>query len=270
MARQAIHLVIIDPQNDFMDIPEATLPVMGANADMDRVADLVRRSGHKFDDIHVTMDSHRVIDVGHAAMWQDAHGKNPDPFTLISAQDIEKGVWVPRDPSRRQCMIGYAHSLEAGGKYQIMVWPTHCLIGTPGWCVQKNLMAALQEWERKEFANVDYVTKGSNPWTEHYGALMAEVPDPEDPGTMLNRDVLVMLQEADIVVLSGEALSHCVMATVNQIMNNIGDVSKLVILTDCTSPVGAVPGGPDFPAIAREWLKDVAKQGVRLMKSTDF
>lgn len=270
MAHQAIHLVIIDPQNDFMDIPEATLPVAGANADMDRVADLVRRSGHKFDDIHVTMDSHRVIDVGHAAMWQDAHGKNPDPFTLISAQDIESGVWVPRDPSRRQYMIGYAHSLEAGGKYQIMVWPTHCLIGTPGWCVQKNLMAALQEWERKEFANVDYVTKGSNPWTEHYGGLEAEVPDPSDPTTGLNTRFIQVLQAADLVFLCGEALSHCVRATVTQIMDNIGDVSKLAILTDCTSPVGAVPGGPDFPAIAREWLKDVAKQGVRLMKSTDF
>ena len=79
-----------------------------------------------------------------------------------------------------------------------MVWPTHCLIGTPGWCVQKNLMAALQEWERKEFANVDYVTKGSNPWTEHYGGLEAEVPDPSDPTTGLNTRFIQVLQAADL------------------------------------------------------------------------
>ena len=265
-----VHLVIIDPQNDFMDIPNATLPVVGANADMDRVADLIRRSGHKFEDIHVTMDSHREIDVGHATMWEDARGNNPSPFTLISAQDIEKGTWVPRDRSRRQHMADYAHALEAGGKYQIMVWPTHCLIGTPGWCVQGSLMQALREWERREFANVDYVTKGLNPWTEHYGGLEAEVPDPSDPTTGLNTGLIRVLQMADLVLLCGEALSHCVMATVNQIIANIGDVSKLVILTDCTSPVGAMPDRPDFPAMAKQWLKDIEKQGVRLMKSTDF
>ncbi len=66
------HLVIIDPQNDFMDIiakagdpvglalPDgtqfrSTLPVPGALADMERVAGLITRVGSKLDDIHVTL-----------------------------------------------------------------------------------------------------------------------------------------------------------------------------------------------------------------------
>jgi nicotinamidase/pyrazinamidase len=51
---------------------------------------------------------------------------------------------------------------------------------------------------------------------------MAEVPDPSDPGTALNTNVLQMLAEADIVGVMGEASSHCVRETVLQIANNIG------------------------------------------------
>ena len=28
---------------------------------------------------------------------------------------------------------------------------------------------------------------GANPWTEHYSAVQADVPDPQDPATQLNR-----------------------------------------------------------------------------------
>src|ERR1700730_12590274 len=73
-------LVIIDPQNDFMDIKHdgsgwvgaampdgtlfrSTLPVPGALDDMRRVAKLIERVGHRLNDIHVTLDSHRVVDV---------------------------------------------------------------------------------------------------------------------------------------------------------------------------------------------------------------
>ena len=36
-----LQLLVIDPQNDFMDIAGAALPVPGASADMGRLADLV-------------------------------------------------------------------------------------------------------------------------------------------------------------------------------------------------------------------------------------
>ena len=56
------HLLLIDPQNDFMDIQGATLPVTGANDDMKRVAAFIDRLGSKLFDIHVTLDSHHVCD----------------------------------------------------------------------------------------------------------------------------------------------------------------------------------------------------------------
>ena len=101
---------------------------------------------------------------------------------------------------------------------------------------------------------------------------MAEVPDPEDPTTMINRDFLEMLEAADIVVVAGEALSHCEKETVSQIADNIGEehIKKFIILTDCSSPVSAVPNGPDFPAIASAWLVEMERKGMQLMTSDAF
>lgn len=266
-----VHMLIIDPQNDFMDT--GSLPVPGANADMDRLAGLIKRVGPKLDDIHVTLDSHRVIDVSHRGMWRDQDGNMPAPFTMIFAKDIENGVWTPRSPVYRKRLLDYCNTLEmTPGNYAHLIWPDHCLIGTPGAAVQANLFAALEDWERKQFANVNYVTKGTNVFTEHFGALMAEVPDPEDPSTQLNTELLEVMRKADIIGVAGEALSHCVLRTVNQIAQNIGDehIRKFHIITDCTQPVPQTPGTPDFPAIAKDWLVSMQSHGMTLVTADDF
>ena len=277
-----IHLVIIDPQRDFMDSPDSALPVTGANDDMSRLATFIGRVGRKFEDIHVTLDSHRIIDIAHPAMWQNQDGQPPSPFTIISAEDIRSKLWLPRNANAKpQDLDGktigeyarwYAEQLEANAKYPLMIWPPHCLIGTPGHNVHPELMASLLDWEAKRFASVDFVTKGTNVWTEHYGALQAEVPMASDPDSGLKTQFLEILASADIVVVAGEALSHCVKSTVTQIADNIGveHVKKFYILTDCTSPVAQPPGGPDFPAIAQAWLKEMEGRGMTLTTSTTF
>ena len=266
------HLVIIDPQNDFMDLPNATLPVAGATADMDRVVGLLKRIGGKLDDVHVTLDSHRVIDIAHPGFWRDANGKSPGPFTIIGHDDIVNGIWEPRSPKFRQRVLDYTAALAAAGKFLLMVWPEHCLIGSWGHNVYGPLKAALDGWERSEYANVNYVTKGTNAFTEHYGALMAEVVDPKDPSTQLNGGFISVLQDADIIGIAGEASSHCVKTTVEQIVEHIGDkhLSKIHILADCMSPVPQTSGAPDFPAIAQSFLKDMEKRGLILSTSTQF
>lgn len=283
-----IHLVIIDPQNDFLGKDDASpfsvddgsgkslvaaLPVKGAVADMDRVAQFIDREGKKLDDIHVTLDSHRLIDIAHPAFWMDQNGNQPAPYQIISVADIEAGIWTTRNPAFRSRALAYARDLEqTPNHYKICIWPPHCLIGTWGHNVYPPLNAALQRWSDREFAMVDYVTKGSNPWTEHYGALLAEVPDPNDPSTGLNTGFLRMLAEADIVAVAGEASSHCVLKTVTQIADNIGDehIKKFHLLKDCMSPVPAIPGVVDFPAIAKAWLKDMQRRGMTVTTSTDF
>ncbi len=268
---QKIHLVVIDPQNDFMDAKGSALPVPGATEDMKRLALFISNYGDRLEDIHVTMDSHQVVDIAHPAWWRNSKGESPAPFTIINADDIESGIWTPRDPNARVRSLDYVRKLETGGKKMLCIWPPHCLIGTVGHSVQKDLVDVLLAWQEKEYAMVDFVTKGTNPYTEHYGGLMAEVPDPTDPTSQLNTKLLETLQKADIILIAGEALSHCVMETLNQITDNIGTdhLKKIQILTDCSSPVGAIPG-VDFPAIAAQWLKDIQKKGVQCTTTTTF
>jgi len=280
MGRLNVQLIIIDPQKDFMDDPDSALPVTGANADMDRVGTLIRRAGGKFDDIHVTLDSHRILDIAHPAMWIDQNGNNPSPFTIISHDDIVNRIWMPRNYQVRipqldnrtlgQYALDYTNALADNGKFSLMIWPPHCLIGTPGHAVQNNLALALQEWEVSQFAAADYVTKGSNPWTEHFGGLMAEVPLPSDPSTMLNTDFLNVLQQADFVYVAGEASSHCVMNTVQQIADNIGEqhIAKFWLLKDCMSPV--LHPQVDFPKLTAEWMKGMEHRGMKLTTSVEI
>ncbi len=244
---------------------------------MKRLAAMVDRVGQKLQKIHVTLDSHHLVDIAHPAFWRDESGASPSPLTIISAAAIKDGTWTPRRPELRDYTIGYAKELEANGKFQIMVWPPHCLIGTWGHNVQPDLAAAMDRWSEARVRNIDFVTKGTNVLTEHYGALLAEVPIANDPSTQLNGRFLQMLQEADIIAVAGEASSHCVKATVEQVADNIGEehIKKFYLLTDAMSPVPAVtaPDGSvivDFPAIADQFLKDMASRGMKLSSTVDF
>lgn len=269
MSRYRIELLIIDPQNDFMDLPGAQLPVPGASADMDRLAAFVRRCGAKIDDIHVTLDSHHLMHVAHPIMWVNSQGQNPAPFTSISADDVQRGLWQanPRlGKADGDWVRQYVLNLEQGGRYPLIIWPPHCLIGSAGHGVYPALYQALLDWEKAEFAMVDYVTKGSNYRTEHYSAVQAEVVDPNDPTTTLNLRLISTLQNADVVLLAGEARSHCVANTVRDIAATFGkdNIGKLHLLEDCSSDV------PGFEKLGADFVAEMVAKGMKRVTSTDF
>jgi nicotinamidase-related amidase len=260
-----VQLLIIDPQNDFCR-PDGALSVPGAEADMDRLALLVHRLRDKLTDIHVTLDSHRSVDISHPVWFRDANGEHPAPFTAITAADVLAGRWLPSLPSTHDRTLTYLRSLEAEGRYTHVIWPEHCLIGSEGHNVAPVLFDALQHWSHR-FALVDFVTKGSNPWTEHFSAMRAEVPDPADPTTQLNAGLLTTLEQADVVLLAGEASSHCLANTVRDIAAGFRDpaaIRKLVLLTDATSPV------PGFEGLADDFVRDMTALGMRTSTTTDF
>jgi nicotinamidase/pyrazinamidase len=285
-------LLVIDPLRSFMD--DGSLPVPGAHEDARRLGRHVDDKGDKYRVITVMTDAHHIIDVGHPEFWRDQDGNIPqlsptNPAMPIFNEQIKSRIWVPQyenaKPSalrvgKRDRTIGeyvdyYSYTLEEQGEYPLFVYNEHCLIGSDGASVESKLFEAFSRWERRKYRNVNYVTKGSNPWTEHYGALQANVPLPSDPTTGLNMDILNMLRTADIIGVAGWALSHCYRATVNQIAQNIGEqhLSKIHLLRDCTSPIPAVPGGGpslDFPALSEVWLKEMEARGMTVTTSDGF
>lgn len=263
-----IQLLIIDPQNDFCDLPPAdpgtgplrvpALPVPGAHADMQRLAGFIEAAGSGLSDIAITLDSHHRLDIAHPAFWQTSTGAAVAPFTSITAAQVRAGQFCPRDAAAQARVLSYLDELEARGRYKLMVWPVHCEIGTWGHNVHADVRAAYGRWEERHLRGVKKITKGSNPWTEHYSAVQAEVPDPRDPDTQLNRALIDQLDRADMTLIAGEASSHCVKASTEHIVQHLPHPERLVLLTDCMSPVSG------FEAQQQAFFAGMRSRGVRL------
>jgi nicotinamidase/pyrazinamidase len=267
------HLFIIDPQNDFCDLPEAywplgsdgkrvppALPVPGAHADMQRLSTLIDACGAAFADITLTLDSHQHVDIGHPTFWAHADGSAVPPFTQISAADVRAGRIVPRLAGAQARVVDYLEKLEAAGRYTHMVWPVHCEIGAWGNAIHPAVLAACNRWEERGVNNVRKVIKGTNPWTEHYSAIMAEVPLADDASTGRNDALIAHLDSADEIYIAGEAASHCVKATVEHLAQSLGEsVHKLVLIEDCMSPVTG------FEAQAGAFLAALREAGARTL-----
>lgn len=272
-----IDLLIIDPQNDFC-LENGSLSVGGAKDDMQRLATMIDRIGSKLNDIHVTLDSHHIVDIAHPIFWLNSQGQQPDPFTIITKDDVLNGVYRPKNPAYlnkdtmaaagwpRDGVMEYVTTLQDNGRYPLCIWPFHCLIGSVGAAVVIPLYDALEKWEEDNFAMIDYVTKGSNFMTEHYSAVQADVPDPQDPDTLLNEGLIRILEAADEILLAGEARSHCLANTVRDIANNFGEdnIKKMVLLEDATSDVGG------FEQMGEDFVKEMKGRGMRVSNTVDY
>jgi nicotinamidase-related amidase len=269
-----IRLLIVDGQQDFSIERDpqnpskryGALSVAGGEEAMERTAAMIRRAPEKFDSIHPTMDSHHVNHIAHCGLWMDKYGNHPPIYTVISASDVENGVWGPINPGWRGIFLDYVRQLEKNGRYMLCIWPVHCVIGTWGHAFHPTLADALYEWEDSQKKNLDIVTKGSNWKTEHYSAIQADVPDPNDPTTQFNTNFVQVLQTADIIPITGIALSHCVCNTVTDAADKFdpANIKKFVLLTDTCPSVGG------YEHLGEKFIKDMVARGMQLSTSVDF
>ena len=289
-----VQLLVIDPENDFcwpgIDlsklevketetliyhippdiIAQGALFVKGANEDMDRLAIFIKTYRQLLDDIHATMDEHHYVDIAHPIFWINSKGEHPGDydFTIITAEDVRNGVWMTTNRHFQKRALKYVTNLEVNGRYPLCIWPPHCRIGTFGSAVYPPLAEEFLNWE-KDFAIVNYVTKGSNYWTEHYSAVQADVPDDEDMTTQLNLEdngLIKTVEKADIVLLAGEARSHCLANTVRDIADNFDEdsIKKLHLLEDCTSDVEG------FEHFGESFIKEMVPRGMQLTNTLEF
>ena len=275
-------LLIIDPQNDFCDIPEIQLPrlcgttespalaVPGANADMLRLSGFIERAHADIQGITVTLDSHPYLAIERTTFWKDAHGKPVEPFTVISADSVKNGQFIPA--FNPKMIIEQLVELEDSGRKQLVVWPVHCVTGTWGHNIHTKVSQAINAWECATGGTAQKVLKGEYPWTEHYGVFQAETPQYDVPSTQFNETLARSITNGtDLLFVAGEASSHCVAASVEQLMfwidrnqefgGNKPDLN-VVLLTDCMSPV---PGFKEAELDFMSWAKEA---GV-LMLSTE-
>jgi len=263
-------LVIIDPQVDFMDLEGSALPVIGATADMDRVANLIDKVGDMYDEIHVTLDSHHNYHIAHPLFFIGKDGKAPDPGTVISIEDINTGTWKAKVPAHQGLLTDYVQQLKDNNRYDLTVWPPHCLIGSIGATIYQPLFDALSRWEIRNCGIVLKTTKGSNWSTEHYSAVSADVERLDDPSTSLNTNFIEPLESAEVHV-AGEASSHCLAFTVRDIVAQFGSdaLKNFKLIINGMSPV-VIPNVIDFTYLEKEFFADMKKEGLQLITTEEI
>lgn len=266
--QQHVILLLVDAQVDFAH-PDGALCVSGAVDDTRRTIEWIFANLPRITTIAASLDSHVPIQIFSPAWWVNEQGEHPAPYTPISSDEVRNGNWRPLyEP---EWSVEYAERLEQQAKKQLMIWPYHTLIGTPGHSLVPALYETIAYHAAARQSQPLFLHKGSIPKTEHYSILEPEVKVPDQPLGSLNTAFLDMLARYDLVYIAGQAKSHCVLETVTSVMRYFAPlpevIRKLRLLIDCTSSV-AHPQ-IDFDALANAALEEHARQGLKLVRSSD-
>jgi len=290
-----VHLLLIDVQKDFC-FPDGTLYVAGRSGtgaidDSRRIAEFVYRNLGALTDITTTMDTHLAYQIFFPSFWLDKADAPLAAHTILTADQIAAGEVRP-NPAIAKWLCGgnytwlckqvlhYARELERAGKYQLYLWPPHCLLGSDGHALVGVIQEARLFHAFARTAQSHVEVKGGNPLTENYSVLRPEVLSRFDgaPLAQRNTQFVQTLLAADAVIIGGQAASHCVKSTIDDLLGEIAAqdpalAKKVYLLTDCMSAV-TVPDGKggfavDFTAQADAALQRFADAGMHLIKSTD-
>jgi nicotinamidase-related amidase len=287
--RFKICLVAVDVQNTFC-IPGFELFVggrsgTGAVDDSRRLCEFIYRNLDVITQIAPTMDTHQAMQIFHSVFWVNANGEHPAPFTLISEEDVENGRWkfhpalghslgIDEDYAQRH-LLNYAKALKEGGKYDLTIWPYHVMLGSIGHALVPAVEEAIFFHGMARHSQASFQVKGDNPFTEHYSVLGPEVlegPDGE-PIAQKNIPFIEKLLQFDAVIIAGQAKSHCVAWTIDDLLQGIYVrdeklAERVYLLEDCTSPV-VVPGAMDYTDEANAAFQRFADAGMHVVRSTD-
>jgi nicotinamidase-related amidase len=281
-------LLAVDVQNTFC-IPDFELFVAGRSGtaavdDSRRLCEFVYRNLGTITQIFPSLDTHHAMQVFHAIWLVDEQGNHPEPFALVSAEDVEAGRWRMNTAVAKALGIdaGYAERhlahytrrLAEGGKYDLTIWPYHAMLGGIGHALVPAVEEAIFFHGTARHSQPDFQVKGDNPLTEHYSMLGPEVtegPDGERLGGM-NTGLIDKLLTFDAVVVAGQAKSHCIAWTIDDLLED-DDVrerlaSRTYLLEDCTSPI-VVPGVVDYTDEADAAFQRYEAAGMHVVRSTD-
>ena len=284
-------LLAIDVQNTFC-IPEFELFVggrsgTGAIEDNQRLCEFIYRNLGLITEIAPTMDTHMAMQIFHPIFWVNEAGEHPVPTaTMIRLEDVQNGVWKVNPKVAYSLTNGnyetlqshalhYTQKLTENGKYPLTVWAYHSMLGGIGHALVSAVEEAIFFHCIARGSQTNFQIKGDNPLTENYSVLRPEVMDGVDGSAIAqkNSPLIQKLLDFDAVIIAGQAKSHCVAWTIDDLLTEIlaedpSLAKKVYLLEDCTSPV-VVPGVIDFTEQADEAFQRFAAAGMNLIQSTD-
>jgi nicotinamidase-related amidase len=285
-----IGLLIVDAQNTFC-IPDFELYVggrsgTGAVDDSRRLCTFLYCNLHRITRVIPTLDTHQAMQIFHANYLVDNDGRHPEPFTLVSVEDIEQGRWqfnpevarglgLDLDYGQRH-LLNYTRRLQTSGKYNLTVWPYHSMLGGIGHALVSAIEEAVFFHSIARYSQPDFHVKGNNPLTEHYSVLGPEVTIGPDRQPIAGKDqgLVEALLGFDAVIIAGQAKSHCVAWTIDDLLQGVLErdrtlASKVYLLEDCTTPV-VIPDIVDYTRAADAAFRRFAAAGMHVVHSVDF
>lgn len=288
--RREVGLLLVDVQNTF-SVPGFELFVSGRSGrgavdDAARLSEFLYRNLENISRIHVTMDTHSAFQIFHPAFLLDEAGRNPAPMTAISLEDVEAGRFRLNPEAASALgsgdaafldrhLLHYCRLLSREGKYRLMVWPYHAMLGGIGHALVSAVEEAVFFHTIARDSQASFELKGASPLTENYSVLRPEVLEDErgNPIAPRNEALLEKLLSYDALIVAGQAKSHCVSWTVSDLLEEIrrrnpGLARKIYLLEDCMSPVVA-PGVVDFTDDAEKAFREFEASGVRRVRASD-
>jgi nicotinamidase-related amidase len=285
------------------------LCVGGGMEALNKVAEAIIDQPEELDDWTITYDSHQELHIAHPMWFMfpskpkdqfvkiggvdrlvysemTLRGRKhyvPGPFTTIKAKDggmrmgFLDGTGQFVEYSSIQCShngftgwtVSYLEKLDSSGRYPHMIWPPHCRIGTKSHTLVDSIRVARCFWERSQFAITNPITKGSNIKCEHFGAVHAEVEDPQDPSTQVNSYFVSLMSDPDTQVgIGGLARGHCLANTANDLAKQFPNpedfFGRLCLLTDGTADVT----GLEF--LGDAFVKNATSLGMKTMTCKEW
>ena len=276
-------LLAVDAQNTFctpgFELFVAGRSGTGALDDSRRLCAFLYHHLELITQVSVTLDTHQAFQIFHAPLLVDADGRHPDPYTLVTMDDVLSGRWRV-DPGAAHILglerpddylAGYVRALADGGKYDLTVWPFHAMLAGIGHALVSAVEEALFFHAIARRSQTRFEIKGQHPLTEHYSALGPEVvrDTSGEPLGERNTALVEYLAGFDAVIVAGQAKSHCVAWTVEDLLHDVPEMaSRLYLLEDCTSAV-VVPGAVDYSDDAHEAFARFAEAGAHVVRTTD-
>jgi nicotinamidase-related amidase len=286
--RIRIILAAVDIQNTFC-LPEFELFVqgrsgVGAVEDNRRLCEFIYRNIPSITKVAATLDTHFAMQIFHPILLIDDEGDHPEPYTLISYEDVKEGRWkfnpeaakmLNLDPEFGQKHLEhYTNQLKDRQKFDLTIWPYHAMLGGIGHALVSSVEEAIFFHTIARYSQPDFEVKGKNPLTEHYSAVGPEVQEDHEGNKIDEKDdkLVRMVEEYDALIIAGQAKSHCVAWTVSDLLEGLKSrdsslVGKVYLLEDCSSPV-VIPGVIDYTDAAEAEYRRFEQAGMNLVKST--
>jgi nicotinamidase-related amidase len=286
--RVRVAMLLIDMQIDFCN-PKGSLFVggrsgRGAVDDTGRLCEFGYGNMADITDWYDTLDTHTAWQIFHPVSWINDRGEHPAPGTIITEDDVRMGVWK-MTPALAKIVGGnvawlakyashYTGTLAKGGKYALMIWPYHTLLGEIGHALMPHVSEMMLFHSIARGTQTNFEIKGGNPLDENYSIFRPEIMEAHDKTVIgeLNVRLFETLLNYDVIGLMGEAGSHCLAWTVQDFLDLIfakdpSLAKKLHFVKNLTSPV-VIPGVVDFTDAQEEAIQKFESRGLYVVEST--